>query len=474
MQKILLLLVFCLLTLYSTAQQKWDLRKCVEYALENNILIRQTDLQSRFSSLTLHQSRLSQFPSLNLQSSSGYRLGRSDNPTTGVLEDNNFLSAGFNLSSGVSLFNWFSQKNTIEANQFSYQADKAQVDKVKDDIVLNVAVAYLQILLAREQAKLSEIQVQQTQSQLESTWKQVDAGKLPELNAAELEAQLARDNSNLVSANAAVTQMILQMKALLNLDAAKPFEVDAPPVERIPIELLADLQPETVFALALANLPQQKVNELRMLSARENVNVARGFMYPNITAFGGFGSNYVNIKFPEYQQGSKVPTGATVNIGGTDYNVWAPSFIKAGEKVIPLGRQIKNNFSQNIGIALSIPIFNEGSARTNLERSKLAVKQWELQKEADNQKLKQDIYKAYIDAITALEKFNTGKKTVATSEKAYDFALKRYNLGLLSSFDLINSQNNLFRAKVEMLYAQYDYVFKMKLLEFYKGQGLKL
>ncbi len=455
-------------------QEKWDLQKCVQYAIENNISVKQTDLQTRLSGLTVDQNKLSRLPSLNLQPSGGFRLGRSENPTTGVLEDNNFLSAGFNLSSSVSLFNWFSKKNTIEANQFANEADKAAVNKVKDDIALNVAVAYLQILLNREQVKLADIQVAQTKFQLDNTRKQVDAGVLPELNAAELEAQLARDNSSKVTAEASVKQQVLLMKALLNLDAASSFEIETPPVEKIPIELLSDLQPESVFKMALANLPQQKVNELRMQSAKKSLEASKGLMYPNIAMFGGLGSNYVNIKFPEFAAGPRRATGAIVNVSGTDYNVLAPSFLMVSEKVIPLGRQLNSNFSQNIGLSLSIPIFNGGSARTNWERSKLVVKQWDLQKEADDQKLKQDIYKAHIDAVTSLEKFNANIKSVSTAEKVYEFSQKRYEMNLLSTFELINSQNNVLRAKVELLFAQFDYVFKMKLLEFYKGQGLKL
>src|SRR5688572_22180928 len=263
-------------------QEKWDLRKCVEYALANNISIKQTDLQSRFSELNLQQSKAGQLPSLNFNGSIGYRFGRSENPTTGVLEDNNFLNSGMQLQSQVNLFNWFSQKNTIEANRLTWEADKEQTRKIQNDIALNVAVAYLQILLAREQVNVSAVQVSQTLSQLDVTRKKVNAGVLPELNAAELEAQLARDSSSLITAQTTVSQFILQMKALLNLDAALPFDVETPPVEAIPVESLADLQPDAVYASALSLLPQQKVNNLRLLSAKKRVEVARAGFYPTV------------------------------------------------------------------------------------------------------------------------------------------------------------------------------------------------
>lgn len=473
-KRTLYLLITLFAVQYGITQEKWDLRKCVEYALANNISIKQTDLQSKFSELTLQQSKAGQLPSLNFNGSIGYRFGRSENPTTGVLEDNNFLNSGMQMQSQVTIFNWFSQKNTIEANRLTWEADKEQTKKIQNDIALNVAVAYLQILLAREQANIARVQVVQTQEQLGITRKRVDAGALPELNAAELEAQLARDSSGLVTAESSVRQFILQLKALLNLDAAVDFDVETPSVDRIPVESLADLQPDAVYAMATATFPQQKVNDLRLQAAIKSVEAAKGTMYPTISGFGGLGTSYVNIKIPQFQPGPKGPTGATVTVGGTDYSVEAPTFIIIGENAIPVGRQFRNNFGQNIGIALSVPILNGRSARTAWDRSKLNVKQMELTKQQGDMQLKQDIYTAYNDAMAALQKFNADKKSVETAQKSFDFAQKRYDLNLLSTFELVNSQNNLLTAKIQALYSQYDYIFKMKLLEFYKGQGLKL
>ena len=456
------------------AVEKWDIVKCVDYAQKNNITVKQTDLQSRFTALTYNQNKAGQLPTLNYSGSSGYSLGRSENPTTGVVQDNNFFNIRMQLQTSVTIFNWFSKKNTIEASRLSWEADKQQTKKTQDDIALNVAVAYLQILLAREQVNLSKVQIEQTKAQLESTRKKVDAGLLPELNAAELESQLANDSSSFFTAEATWQQFLLQMKALLNLDAAIPFDIMTPPVERIPVLTMAELQPDAVYASAVATLPQQKVNQFKIQSAQKSVAAAKGTMYPALTAFGGLSTNFVNIKYPQYAYGPLKPTGASVNVGGTYYTVESPSLLLVGEKALPLGRQFSNNFAQNIGVGLSVPIFNGKTARTAWDRSKLTVQQLELEKKQSEMQLKQDIYKAYNDAMAALQKFNAEKKSVQTSEKAYDFASKRYAQNLLSTYELLNIQNNVLRAKIQVLYAQYDYVFKMKLLEFYKGQGLKL
>ena len=463
--------------------EKWDLRKCVEYALEHNISIKQTDLQSQFSALSVKQSKASQLPSFNFSTSAGNSFGLSENPTTGILENNSFFNAGAQVQAQVDLFNWFAKKNTIASNKLTYQADLQQTEKVKNDVALNVAVAYLQILLAREQINISRIQVQQTFSQLENTQKQVEAGKLPELDAAQIEAQLATDSSSLITSEASADQFVLQLKALLNLDASLPFEIETPPVDLIPVESLGDLQPESVYTSALVNLPQQKVNELRIQSALKDVKVARASMYPSISAFGGLDTRYAHFqKTPIYDQVITGYTPTTFRVdagGGVFYNVQQP-IVQNGTTVVSyiksdkLGKQFRENFGQNIGVGLSVPIFNGRAARTAWDRSKLSVRNLELTKELGDQQLKQDIYKAYIDAAAAIQKYNASKKGVQTAQKAYDFANKRYELGLLSTFELLNSQNALQTAKTQSLYAQFDYVFKIKLLEFYKGQGLKL
>ena len=457
--------------------EKWDLRKCVEYAMQNNISVRQADVQARLTDLTHQQSKLSQYPSANLQNSSGYQFGRSIDPSTNQFTNAKILFANHSLNVNLDLFNWFSKKNTIAANRFQAEADLLGVAKAKDDVALNVANAYLQILLNAEQIKISDVQIKQSSEQLGTIQKQVDAGSLPELNLAEIEAQLANDSSTLITADANYKLSILQLKALLNIDADKPFDVEMPPVELIPVEPLAELDPAAVFLLATANLPQQKINDLNLQAAIKNVAVAKGRMYPSLSLFGGLDTRYSNAQKLYVKSFIRdfVSIG-TVTVGGTPYLVST-----LDQQTIPTGfskntyfRQVSDNFSQSIGLGLNIPIFNGGTARTNWKKAKLNVESVELQKELDSKTLKQDIYQAHANAVAAMQKFNATSKSVETSQKAYDFAKKRFDVGLLKTIDLITNQNNLFRAKINKAAAQADYVFKMKLLEFYKGQGLKL
>jgi outer membrane protein len=303
----------------------------------------------------------------------------------------------------------------------------------------------------------------------------VQAGVLPELNYSEMEAQLATDSSNLITAQSNRILSILLLKSILNIPADQPFEIDIPPVDRIPIEPLGELDPAVVFALAEKSMPQQKINDLNLQAAIKSVAAAKGRMYPSLALFGGLDTRYSNAQrlFGSDFVNTTIPIGF-VDVNGTNYVVNTQQSIPTSFGKNTYFRQINNNFSQSIGLSLSIPIFNGGIARTNWKKAKLNVESAEIQYEGDAQTLKQDIYQAHANAVAAVQKLNAARKAVETAEKAYDFARKRFDIGLLNTIDLITNQNNLFRARINLLSAQYDYVFKMKLLEFYKGQGIKL
>lgn len=455
--------------------ENWNLKKCVDYAWANNITVRQADLQIRFAKLEVNQTKMAQYPAANFSSNLGYSAGRNQDPTSFGLITTGYFFNSYSLQASVDLFSWFTKKNAIAAKTLDLEATELGFAKAKDDIALNVTVAYLQILLAREQITLSETQVADTRSQLERTRKEVEAGKLPELSAANLESVLANDSSVLITAEVSAQQALLQMKALLNMDAATPFDVETPPVDRIPLENIADLQPDAVYALAMSNMPQQKLDELNRKSALKLVEVARASMYPTFSLFGSLGSTF-NNRAQEVKSITQftAPIGS-VTVGASTYQVFPLSpFTSYTLGKIGYFGQLNQNFRQSIGLGISIPILNGGSLRTAWQRSKLVVKQRELIKEQNRFTLKQDIYKAYNDAVASLQKFNANKKTVEASQKAYDYAVKRYDLGLLSTYDLVTSQTALVKAKSQLLYSQYDYVFKMKLLEFYKGQNLTL
>jgi outer membrane protein len=475
MRKFLVSICFLSLGYTGFTQEKWDLKRAVDYAIANNISVKQADVQARLAAVQYKQTRLSQIPVLNLSGNVAYRSGRNQDPVNFDLITQGFLSNGYNVQTSADLFNFFNKRNTIEANRYETEAAKANVDRARNDLSLNVANAYLQILLSREQANIADVQVKQTIAQLENTRKLVDAGSLPELEAANLEAQLARDSASLVQATTTALTNLLTMKALLNIDMAVEFDVTTPPVDQIPLESLAELQPELVYQVALNKQPLQQVNKLRIKSYEFFVKAQKGALLPNLSMFGGVGSNFNN-------QGTRVidnitvnPSIGRVNVNGAFYDVFPPQPISrpiSGKN--PYFPQLNQNFSQQIGINLNIPIFNAWQGKAALARTRLNLENFQLQSDQDNLTLKQNIYQAYVGVVAALQQFNANRTTVLNTQKVYEFAKKRYEQGLLNTFDLIIAQNNLTRAKLDEVLTHYDYVFRMKVLEFYKGEGIKL
>ncbi len=458
------------------AQEKWDLRKCVDYAVANNISVKQADVQARTAALQKKFADAQVYPNLSFNTQAGFNFGRSIDPTTNQYTTQKVFFQSYGLQSGATLFNWFNIKNSRAAADVDVKAYSLGIDNARNDISLNVAAGYLQYLLAIEQTNIAKVQIAQTQAQLDNTRKLVDAGSMPELNAAQLEAQLATDSSNYISAKATAEQNKITLMGYLNLDAAAPFEVSVPDVDKIPIEPLSELQADYVYQLAMGNQPLQKFDSLRILSAQYSVKSAKGAMYPTISAFGQLGSNYGSI-FREF--GGAFPTGkfdtiAVVPVNGTNYYALTPGFKSLFNKPSYF-KQVGNiNFSQAIGLQLNIPIAGNRRLKDAYQRSQLNVESLKLQQQQDNMTLQKNIYQSYSNAKSAMEKFNATNKSVQTQEYAFSLAEKRYQIGVLSTIDYITAQNNLFTARINQIYARYDFIFKMKLLEFYKGQGLTL
>ena len=461
-------------SLHSFSQEKWDLRKCVDYALQNNISVKQADVQARLSKLLADQSRLTRLPNANASVSTTYQHGLNINPTTNVFENVDISGGNLGFQSNYTIFNWFARKNNIEANAITAKADELNIERTKNDLALSVANAFLQVMLRREQANVSGVQLKQSQEQLRNTRKFVEAGSQPELNAIQLEAQVERDSATYIQALAAAEQGIINLKAFMNFDFASQFDIVYPAVESIPVDNILDLQPQAVYELALLNQPQQKVTALRIESSQKLVGAARGSMYPTISASGSLNTRFANNVYDYRSQTILGPTSAYALDNANKYPVYAYQNTITGIDKVSFGNQLNRYFGQALGLNLSIPLFNAHQARTQWERAKINVRQTQLQDDQEKQTLRSNVFISYQDAFSALQKYNSSKKSVVVSEKALEFAQKRYDVGLLGTLDLITTRNNVFTAKIQELSNHYEYVFKLKVLEFFKGQGIRL
>ncbi len=464
---------------------QWDLQSCIAYAIQHNISVQQADVQARIAKLQASSAKSNQLPTINGSSGVGLRIGRSIDPTTNGFSNTQFLYNNFGVNGGVQVFNAGKLKNATDAANYSWQASEADKQVVSNDISLSVATFYLQILSAIEQSEIAKIQIQQTKEQLAATKKRVEVGLLPELNLLELETQLANDSSSFISALSNVEQSKLSLKALLNLDAGKPFDIVIQPVDKIKIQNFSDLQPDYVFNLATQNLPNVKAAALRVKAAQKNTNVAKANFFPSLTFGYSLSTNFSNsFKYVSgYTAGGySTPNAATpfVTMNSTKYFVQSPIYTPVTDTRDfasvwnGWGNQLSNNFGQSFGFQMNIPIFNANQSKIAYQQAKLNFRNVTLQEESTQRKLKQDIYAAFTTAVVAANKLAATQKALNAAEKTFQFASKRYELDLLSTIELLNNQNNLLKARVNFKAAQYEYVFRVKLLEFYKGEALSL
>ncbi|MBW8686311.1 TolC family protein [Chitinophaga rhizophila] len=442
------LLALCILFANSAAlkaQDTWTLQRSVDYALQNNISIKQQDVQKRYAALTLKQSQLAQLPSVGAGIQGTIGSGRNIDPYTNVFVTQSYFNLAGGLNTNVELFNWFYKRNTIAANKYETQAQSRFLEKARNDVAFNIASTFLQILMNIEQVHVSELQVKLTSSQLENTKKLVVAGSVPESNQADLETKLASDSVTLVNAQNQVILTTLQMKALLNLSFDQPYVPQTPEkLSEIPLPRLDEVDPEMVYSAAQNTNPLIKGDDLQIKSRQKAYAAQRGLLYPSLAANGTINTSYTDV--------AKGVTG----------------------KTIPFGDQFSNNFRQSAGLSLNIPILNAWQQRAAVNRAKLDIENQELTKAKDLQQLRQDIYTAHANAVAAIQKYSAASKGVEASQRAYDFATKRYNLGLMNTIDYITTQTNLFRAQIDKVSAQYDFIFRMKLLEFYRDQKITL
>jgi outer membrane protein len=477
MKKFVIALTFTTGFFISNAQEVWDLRRCVDFAIANNIQVRQNKVQEDIAEVNLNQTNASRLPTLNFQGSTGGQFGRSIDPATNLFTTNAITFINNGLQTNVTLFNWFSLKNQVAANRLTSEAARAQTEVIQNDISLNVAAAYLQALLSYEQMRIAKVQVEQTKEQLAITRKRVEAGALPELNAAELSAQLARDTASFITAESQFEINQLSIKSILNLDAAAPFQIAIPAANAIPVEPIADLLPNLVFEKAVMQQPRQKANQLRLEAAEKNTAAARGALYPTISAFGNLQTAYSSAleNLPKGLNTTViVPTQSFVSVGGNNFFVNTPISRPERFETANVFRQFNFNFRQSIGVSLSVPIFNGYQARSVYQRSKLNESTLELQMVADTLQLKQDIYQAYQSAVNSLNTFNSRQRAVEAAQFSFDLGQKRYEVGLLPVIELVTLQNNLQRAKIDEASSQYEFIFRLKVLEFYKNNSIKL
>jgi outer membrane protein len=430
------------------AQETWSLQQCIDYALENNIQVKQQQLNVNYQENLLNQSKFDRLPNFNGQIGNNYNFGRSLTYQN-TYENTNSISVSGGLSTDVTLWNGFTLQNAIRQRELDLKATIQDLQKGKDDLMLTIAALYLEILFAEELSMIDENQMEVTQQQISRTSKLVDAGSLARGALLEIEAQLAREELQLVNSQNRTQLAYLNLYQLLELPMAKSFRIEKP--------VLPDLHTSTtnfnsleIFKNAVQTRPEILASQLRVESAHRLLDQAKGARFPRLSA----GANYYNNYNDNYTE-------------AIDNN-------PLDRRIIPVSKQLTNNQRYGFGVTLNIPIFNRFQVQTNISNAQIQIMDYEYRLQNTRNALQKDIEQAYTNALAALKRYVSSEKAVSANEEAFRYAEEKYNVGMVTTVEYNQMKNNLTAAQSQMLQAQYEYIFRTKILDFYNGVPIRL
>lgn len=432
-----------------TAQKLWTLEECINYAFENNIEIKQSVLSVNAADKDVTQSKYNLAPSVNASTSHTFGWGRSFDQSANRYASNNTQSSYFSLNSQVTLFNGLQLINNVRQKQFDYLAEKYTSDKIRNDMSLNVAAAYLQILFNIELANNAQRQVDISTEQIDRTKKQVDAGAIAMGSLYDIEAQGAVDEANLVSAKNNVMIAYLDLMQLLDMESGTEFDIDKPILE---IKGNPSLLPAgMIYEKSVTIMPEIKSAEYKVESANRGLSLVKGQRSPRLYASGSYGTN-----FSDQLKKSYIPDTPGYNV------------------MIPFGDQFKGNRNGVLSLGLSIPIFNGYQVSTNIKKSKIYYESVNLSLESEKLRLRKNIEEAYADAIAAYQTFISRQKSVAAFKEAFKYTTEKFNVGMVNSTDYNVVKIQLANSESDLASSKFDYIFKTKILDFYLGRSLSL
>jgi len=436
-----LMLLALTLSFTSFAQEAWSLQKCIEHARQNNLTLRQSQIAVSQAELTEKGSRMARLPNVSARTSLGFNYGRGINPVTNDFINTRLGFNNWNLDASVVAYNGGLINKSIEQSKHNLVAAKEDANTQFQNIALQMASAYLNILLAKEQVSIAKKAIDQTREQLSIIDKRIDAGTVPKADRLDILAQTARNEQTLIQAENSVEINYLTLKNILelepdyNLDIIIPTEI---------MEVETDLAAQTlgsVYAQALNSQASIKASEARMQSADLAVPIAKADALPRVVLFAGLDTRYSSVS--NFQND-------------------------------PYGDQLNNNFGQTVGAQINIPIYNNHRTAINVERAKLDIINAEVQNRQAKQQLKADVQSAIANARAARTELTASEKSLEAAKAAFDNSQKRYDLGAINTLELTTAKTNLDTAALNVARAKYDYVFRLKIIDFYLGKELSL
>lgn len=448
--------------------KKWTLEECVDYAVKNNISIKLTGLDAQTAKVSKSDALGAFLPTANVQGSHSWNIGLNQNITTGLLENQTtqFTSAGLNV--GIDIYNGLQNQNRLRRSNLAIVAAQYKLVKMQEDIALNVANAYLQILFNKENLKVQEQQLAYDNKQMERTEQLVEGGAVPKGDLLDIKATIAADLQKKIAAENALLISKLSLAQLMQLEDFQNFDTtdsDYPDQSTVLLE-----QPSAIYNKAKEIRTDIKAARADVEVAEKDVKIARGAYQPRLSGFYSFATRAAySDKVVGFAQDPSNPTSVIGFVEGTNQNVVKNNFQPILGKRDPILDQFNDNKGHSFGLSLNIPILNGLTVRNNVQRSKIDLERSQItlqQKELD---LERNVYTAYTDAQGALKAYDAAVSAAKAREESLSYAKERYEVGLINVFDLNQAQTLSVNAQSEVLRTKYDYIFKVKILEFYFG-----
>ncbi|WP_129729446.1 MULTISPECIES: TolC family protein [Parabacteroides] len=437
--------LFCLPAGAQEAPKQWSLEECIRYAIENNIDLKQKELERQNQEVTLHTSKYSWLPNLNASINENFGFGRSESKD-GLIVDRNSANTSASIQLSMPIFDGFKIPNDIAARKLDLKASIETLNKAKEDLSINVASYYLQVLYNKEMLKIAELQVALSSEQVTKTEALYNAGKVPESQLYDMKAQLAKDEVTLTESRNNVKLALLDLTQALELERdGENFDVLEPETgDAVEQYMSSIIPPDQVYDYAVGVKPQVKEQEYLLESQKKMLKVAQAGYYPKLNFSAGYSNGYYH------------------NFGDGDYNN------------APFSDQLKNNGQKSIGFSLSIPIFNRFQVRNSVRSARIAIHNRELLMENTKKTLYKEIQQAYYNATAAQEKYVSSDKSVDASKIAFSYAEERYGAGKSTVFEYSEAKTKYAQSLAEQTQSKYNFIFRAKILDFYNGTPITL
>lgn len=440
-------LFIILITTFAQAQEKkWTLKECVDYAIEKNISIQQSKLDIESIAIERKDAIGNFLPSANASASHSWNIGLNINPITNAAETQTFQNTSMGVNVGIDIYKGMQNQNRLRRANLTKIAGQYQLTKMKDDISLNVANAYLQILFNKENVKVQKQQLVNNNKQKNRTKELVDAGSVARGDLLDMTATVATSEQAVVNAENALLISKLSLAQLLQLDDFKNFDVAETDYAIAQSEVMLQ-SPDAIYNKAKEERVELKIARANLEVAQKDIEIAKGALQPSLTGFYSFSSRATN-------------SDRYTSDGNGNIVVRGPDAIF---------NQFSDNKGNAFGIQLSIPILNGFSVRNNIERSKIAFKRSEIAVSQQELDLERNVYTAFTDANGALNAYEAAVTTLEARTESFNYAQEKFNVGLMNAFDLNQAQLLFANAESEVIRTKYDYIFRVKVVEFYFG-----